>query len=206
MEEATSYFKQREFEQLPHWCAITRVNDQRTLFRIPVVEGNAEGLDDIDSFVRDAMSCFHGALMGSKASLVHSEYRGSTHDFFPRHLRDIIALARGEKPLHGCTAIMDFTRTSLPQLSGKAARDAFAMAHYLGHWEESHRKNPSSYSPYLGFKGHGLVYDGKTWSKPADVAEQYYERLREDHPLVIFWRNKIGYCIIHPEHDKKGNA
>ena len=105
----------------------------------------------------------------------------------------------------GCRAIVDFTRTSLPQLSGKQARDAFAMGYCLSVWE-------TGCHIYLGSTNNSpLEYNGCAWQKPEDVGGLYYEKLRQEHPLVIYWdvpESSLGR-IIHPDYEsiaKKNTA
>ncbi|MDO8520717.1 MAG: hypothetical protein Q7S52_01250 [bacterium] len=186
-----------------YWLGITRIENEYGFFKIPVCHARDEGwLDALDSVAEGAASMFKDRIFDGDAVLSGPHHSREELDAeLTDHIK--VQCAIGVTIWAVCRAIVDFTRTSLPQLSGKAVRDAYAMAYYHGQWEERvrHRQEPPP-NPFLGFGNHGLVFGGRPWLEPKDFGGEYYEKLRREHPLVIFWRDKNGNCVVHPDYDK----
>ncbi|MBI2639362.1 MAG: hypothetical protein HYW90_00505 [Candidatus Sungbacteria bacterium] len=186
-----------------YWYGITNVDKNLGLFQIPNsyllswwvkpknVEPN-EGWKYDRYLLAQADAALQASLRDGVAKLHRSFKNREDLDDFLRGIILKISLA-GFNP-DACSAIIDFTRTSLPQLSGKQMRDAFAMGSYVSHWEEN-------YGVYFGFSNNPLVYNGHEWRKPEDLGGMYYERMRAEHPLVIYWKIPQSHLglVIHPD-------
>ncbi len=193
----------------PHWLAVTELAGGLGLFEIPIRLGTDDEkfISDIDQVARFSSLRLHFALRSGTAITrgIHPRYE------LDRQFRHVVATQLATPSTIGsqfdCRAIIDFTRTCLPQISGKAARDAFAMGYRLAYLEQarvqaSEHPIDSLHPIFLGFKNHILTALGKPWIVPSDCGGDYYAEIRDCYPLLFFWKNKAT-SIVHPDYAPK---
>jgi hypothetical protein len=179
------------------WYGITHLGNGFGLFKFQFPYVDAPSFSgtwrNAKSFLEHIVCDFEYMLRSGQAELQGMYPTRGNIDTFIKEFISNLALSNYGPDL--CRAIIDFSRTSLPQLSGQGARDAFAMGSYLSHWE-------NNYGVYLGYHDELLVYNGQQWRKPKDLGDIYYEILRRKHPLVIYWNvpNSGLGMKIHPDY------
>jgi hypothetical protein len=197
-------------EETGYWHGITNLGPDLGLFRVP----NIHLFKDMMTmeaankeprwryFLHGAYHGFQDSLRDGTAKLGRAYAKREDLDIFLKEFIAKMPLLPLQCPSsERCSAILDFTRTSLPQLSGKQMRDAFAMGFYLSHLEEvCDRLFLRCHDFDLNHKP--MSYGGREWRKPEDCGELFYEELRRQHPVVIYWNitGSISGTIIHPDY------
>lgn len=176
-------------EEQAHWYGITELSGQLGLFKI-FLNAKDGWIENPSEVIRLSPSVIYNALGAGKACS-----RGVfTRPFLDVVLKGLVYQMIDFRPTIPCYAIVDYTRTCLPRLSGKAARDAFSCGQYFGILKTDPLWGCNS--SHFG-DGHELLFCGIS-PMVKDFGTEYYARLRREHPLLICWKHDDGRKIVHP--------